>query len=58
MGGLIDPYPWTLQIRQLAAVELRKQVTNEESGPWLKVPVELRTSIKSRLLQRLLTEPE
>jgi hypothetical protein len=37
---------------------LRKQVNSDEDSPWLKVPVNLRTSIKSRLLERLLVEQE
>ena len=47
-----------LQIRQLAAVELRKQVNSEENSPWLRVPVEFRANIKTRLLERLLVESE
>ncbi|KAG8842257.1 hypothetical protein FRB91_004278, partial [Serendipita sp. 411] len=45
-------------IRQLAAVELRKQVNSDEKSPWLKVPVEHRAAIKKRLLEHLLTEQE
>ncbi|KAG8826961.1 hypothetical protein FRC17_008047 [Serendipita sp. 399] len=45
-------------IRQLAAVELRKQIGSEESSPWLQVPVEHRTAIKDKILQHLLVETE
>lgn len=47
-----------VNIRQLAAVELRKQVNNEETSPWVKVNEASRATIKSGLLERLLHETE
>ncbi|GAA5895652.1 uncharacterized protein JCM6883_001576 [Sporobolomyces salmoneus] len=43
-------------LRQLALVELRKRVSAKKSKQWLSQPQEVRTAIKSRLLDSLLTE--
>ncbi|KAF9933551.1 hypothetical protein FBU30_005193 [Linnemannia zychae] len=42
------------EIRQLAAVELRKQITNW----WVKLDLEVRTNTKARLLEIILNEQE
>lgn len=49
------------QIRNLAAVELRKQVKegdSEDADKWEKTNMETRELIKEKLLQVILTEPE
>lgn len=43
-------------IRQLAAVELRKRIGNSNGNLWKNCPQELRSSIKSRLLEVILVE--
>ncbi|TIB06359.1 hypothetical protein E3P96_00536 [Wallemia ichthyophaga] len=43
-------------VRQLAAVELRKRVSNSNGNLWKNCPQEIRTSIKSRLLEVILVE--
>ncbi|KAK4047505.1 hypothetical protein OIO90_006147 [Microbotryomycetes sp. JL221] len=45
-----------LAIRQLALVELRKRVTAKKSKQWLKQTAEVRTAIKSRLLEAVVNE--
>ncbi|KAM0786714.1 hypothetical protein ACM66B_002156 [Microbotryomycetes sp. NB124-2] len=45
-----------LSIRQLALVELRKRVTAKKSKQWLKQTPEVRTAIKARLLEAVVTE--
>ncbi|KAF9141348.1 hypothetical protein BGX30_004984 [Mortierella sp. GBA39] len=42
------------EIRQLAAVELRKQVTNW----WTALELDVRTAVKAKLLEIILNEPE
>lgn len=43
-------------VRQLAAVELRKRVGNSNGNLWKNCPQDIRTSIKSRLLEVILVE--
>ncbi len=45
------------QIRQLAAVELRKRVTNGNGKLWTKTPEPVRGQIKANILTRLTQEP-
>ncbi|KAF9423604.1 hypothetical protein BGZ94_008252 [Podila epigama] len=42
------------EVRQIAAVELRKQVSNW----WIKLELETRTAVKAKLLEIILSEPE
>ncbi|KAF9580196.1 hypothetical protein BGW38_003260 [Lunasporangiospora selenospora] len=42
------------QVRQLAAVELRKQISNW----WTRIGDEVKTAVKAKLLEIILTEPE
>ena len=44
-----------LAVRQLAAVELRKKLS-KSSASWSKQPVEIRTGIKTKLLEILALE--
>ena len=50
--------PLITQIRQLAAVELRKRISNGEGKLWKKTDQGTRTQIKEALLQRLTQEPK
>lgn len=45
------------QIRQLAAVELRKRVNQHQGQLWVNVPQNLRNAIKERVTQVILAEP-
>ncbi|CAE6470282.1 unnamed protein product [Rhizoctonia solani] len=44
-------------IRQLAAVELRKRVNQHQGQLWVQVPQNIRTAIKSRVTEVILAEP-
>jgi hypothetical protein len=44
------------QIRQLAAVELRKRISQSDGRLWKKVDAHLRQQMKDSLLQRLINE--
>ncbi|KAG8748057.1 hypothetical protein FRC10_009809 [Ceratobasidium sp. 414] len=44
-------------IRQLAAVELRKRVNQHQGQLWVGVPQNLRSAIKARITQVILAEP-
>ncbi|QRW00314.1 importin subunit beta-4 [Ceratobasidium sp. AG-Ba] len=44
-------------IRQLAAVELRKRVNQHQGQLWVNVPQNLRAAIKERITQIILAEP-
>ncbi|CAO1638647.1 unnamed protein product [Sympodiomycopsis kandeliae] len=45
-----------LSVRQLAAVELRKQITKKNGAAWKKQPQDLRETIKAQLLEGVLKE--
>lgn len=45
-----------LSVRQLAAVELRKQITKKNGAAWKKQSQEIRTGIKSQILEGVLGE--
>lgn len=51
---LVSPCP--LQVRQLAAVELRKRVISKDGKMWQAVPVEIRAQIKANSLEAVLKE--
>jgi len=46
-----------VQIRQLAAVELRKRISNRDGRMWKKTDQSVRAQIKEALLGRLTQEP-
>lgn len=45
------------QIRQLAAVELRKRVNQHQGQLWVQVPQNIRVAIKARVTEAILAEP-
>lgn len=46
----------TLQVRQLAAVELRKRIASSDGRLWRKVNQDVRKQMKEDLLRRLVVE--
>ena len=45
-----------MQVRQLAAVELRKRISADDNKLWVALPQEMRNIIKAKALQISLTE--
>jgi ubiquinone biosynthesis protein COQ9 len=50
------PLIFPCQVRQLAAVELRKRISVGDGKLWKKTPQQLREQIKQSLLERLTQE--
>ena len=48
----------TFQVRQLAAVEMRKRVASSSGEMWLQLPQNEREEIKNRLPSLILLEPK
>jgi hypothetical protein len=46
----------TFQVRQLAAVELRKRIASSDGRLWRKVNQDVRKQMKEDLLRRLVVE--
>lgn len=53
---MVAYYSATTQIRQLAAVELRKRIANKELGLWVNVSEDVRRTIKSKIFETILGE--
>ncbi|THG94520.1 hypothetical protein EW026_g6967 [Hermanssonia centrifuga] len=56
LASIIASSPETA-VRQLAAVELRKRVSQNDGDMWTQVPLSERNQIKSKLLELILAEP-
>ena len=54
----VIPWPITicLQVRQLAAVELRKRISQGDAKLWLNLAQDERLSLKSHILQVIIAE--
>lgn len=46
------------QVRQLAAVELRKRVAQNSGDLWIQLPLDDRDQIKAKLPELILAEPK
>jgi hypothetical protein len=53
---LSDNAKLTFQVRQLAAVELRKRIASSDGRLWRKVNQDVRKQMKEDLLRRLVVE--